>query len=136
MALMSEQAEEKLVFAARNALIIAGREMGAEGDHWPVIKATVNAIMKDWEELKVLRNVDEELKLHLGVLLEKLEHEVAHCAPEVRAQAAKELAEMQEVYEAYFSEIDKKAFDAAGMEMPPHVLRAEAIIDTLEADND
>ena len=41
-----------MVSLVRNALLVAGHEMGANGDHWPVIKSTIHSIMKDWEDLK------------------------------------------------------------------------------------
>jgi len=44
--------EEQMVHLMRNALLVAGHEMGADGDHWPVVKATIHSLMKDWEDFE------------------------------------------------------------------------------------
>ncbi len=58
--------ETQMVGLVRNALLVAGQEMGADGDHWPVINSTIHSIAKDWENLQIERNVHTELKTHLA----------------------------------------------------------------------
>ena len=33
--------DDQAVNLVRNSLLVAGQEMGHDGDHWPVIKSTV-----------------------------------------------------------------------------------------------
>lgn len=127
--------EEQMAHLVRNALLVAGHEMGEEGDHWPVIKSTIQSIMQDFEALQTELNVHAEMKTHLYAQLEKMEKELASCSPEERAIAEPKLRELRAVYDAYFAEV--KDMDLyLGDDKPLHVKRAEAIIKTLEAKDD
>jgi hypothetical protein len=134
---MSEADIKKLV---RNALMVAGQEMGAEGDHWPVIKNTITAIMRDWEELDAERRYQAEMKKHLYGQLHEMEEIMRTCTPEVQAIVAPRLAELREVYDAFYEDtgevlIDLTQEDEEEEDKPLHVRRAEAIIQTMEEDN-
>lgn len=104
--------EARMVNLARNALLVAGHEMGTEGDHWPVIKATIHGIMKDWEELQIERNVSEELKEHLGAILKDLEAATEKCPEFLLDDYKKILADMREIYEAQFTPVDASKLPA------------------------
>ncbi len=127
--------EGQMVNLVRNALLVAGHEMGDDGDHWPVIKSTIHQIMQDWETVKTERAVDAELKIQLYTQLEIMENELPNCTPAARAEVAPQLKELREIYDAYFSELDEKSV-LIPTEMPNHIKRAEAIISTLEAEDE
>ena len=93
--------EQKMMFL-RNALVVAGQEMGDDGDHWPVIKSTVHAIMKTWEDVKTERNVDNEMKTHLYQQLQIMENGLGDCTADARKAIEPKLKELREVYDAYF----------------------------------
>ncbi|MDX2028518.1 MAG: hypothetical protein SFW62_07775 [Alphaproteobacteria bacterium] len=127
--------EAQMVHLVRNALLVAGHEMGEEGDHWPVIKSTIESIMQDFGDLQTELNVHAEMKIHLYAQLEKMEKELVNCSAEVRADAEPKLRELRAVYDAYFAEVrDMDLY--LGDDKPLHVKRAEAIIKTLESDNE
>ena len=126
--------EEQMVHLVRNALLVAGQEMG-DGDQWPVIKDTVYKITKDWEDLKTERNVDEELKIHLYEQLKEMEAGLPDCTPEARAQLEPKIKELREVCDAYFSDVDPNAVVYDSKDEPEHIKRMEAIIKTLEGDH-
>ena len=126
--------EEQMVHLVRNALLVAGQEMG-DGDHWPVIKDTIYKIMKDWEDLKVERNVDAELKVHLYAHLKEMDKELAKCDPEIRAQVEPRFKELREVCDAHFSMPDRTAVIYDDNRTPEHVKRMNAILATLEDNN-
>ena len=73
--------EEQMVHLVRNALLVAGHEMGKDGDHWPVVKSTIHSLMKDWEDLKVERNVHAELKKHVYAQLDEMEVGIVRMQP-------------------------------------------------------
>ncbi len=127
--------EEQMVHLVRNALLVAGQEMG-NGDQWPVIKDTVYRIMKDWEDLKVERNVDEELKIHLYAQLKEMEAGLSDCTPEVRAQVEPKVKEWREICDAYFSDIDNNAVVYDEENAPQHIKRMRAILNTMEEDHE
>ena len=127
---------EQMVHLVRNALLVAGHEMGDEGDHWPVVKATIHSLMKDWEDLKVERNVDAELQKHLYAQLKEMEAGLDECTPEMRAQLAPKIAELRDVCDAYFSDIADDALILDDERQPPHIKRMETIISTLEDEHD
>jgi hypothetical protein len=132
----AKMTEEQMVGLVRNALLVAGLEMGGpEGDHWPVIKDTIHNVMKDWEDLKTERNVHAEMRVHLYAQLEKMEAILTTCPDDVKADAAPKLKQLRELYDAHFTEIDKNDIYLSDEETPAHVKRAEAIIKTLEADD-
>lgn len=137
---MSETDMRKLV---RNALMVAGQEMGETGDHWPVIKQTIKDVMRDWEDLETERAVHAELKKHLYTQLEEMGEILRTSSPSVREEVTPRLTELREVYDALFTEpkedilyldtLDDLYLDEA--DKPLHLRRAEAIIQTLEEDN-
>lgn len=123
--------EEQMVFLVRNALLVAQQEMG-DGDQWPVVKDTIHKIMKDWEDLKVERNVDEELRVHLYAQIKEMEAALPECTAEARAILEPRIKEWKEVCDAYFSDIDPNAVDYNDSNTPPHIKRMNAILETLE----
>jgi hypothetical protein len=127
-----EISEERMMQLTRNALYVAGVEMGEKGDHWPVINSTIRSVMQDWEELKIERAVHEEMKVHLYKQLEAMEQILPECSREARKNAAPKLKELRELYDAYFTDIDESRIYADKTGLPLHVLRAEVILDTLE----
>ena len=127
--------EEQMVHLVRNALLVAGQEMG-DGDQWPVIKDTVYRIMKDWEDLKVERNVDAELKIHLYAQLKGMEAGLAECTPGVRAVLEPRIKELHEVCDAYFSDIDVDIVEYDEENAPEHIKRMKSILNTMEDDHE
>lgn len=104
--------EMQLITLARNALLVAGHEMGKTGDHWPVIKATIQGIMKDYEELQTERRISEELQDHLGQIVGEYEQLLNDCSPELRAELEPVIREMREVYEAAAADVPVTAMPA------------------------
>jgi hypothetical protein len=132
-----EMTEAQMVGLVRNALVVAGHEMGEDGDHWPVINATVDSIMNDWEEAKIQRDVDAELKTHLYRQLEIMENDLPNCDAELRAELAPRLKDLRELYDSYFSPLDAAAAEPIREdEMPAYIKRAETIIATLGGDHE
>jgi hypothetical protein len=130
---MTESAEEKMVELACNALTVAGQEMG-EGDHWPVIEATVQKIKDDWEEFKIERAVDAELKTHLYQQLEIMERGLKECTVGMRIQLAPKFKQLRELYDAYFT--DTGTVQLSKDEIPMHIKRARVIVNSLETEED
>jgi len=127
--------EEQMVFLVRNALLVAGQEMG-RGDEWPVVKDTIYKIMRDWEDLKIERNVDDELRVHLYAQIKEMEAGLAECTPEARAALEPKVAEWREVCDAYFSDLDRNAVEINEEDEPQHIKRMKAIIGTMEDDHE
>lgn len=100
--------DEKLVYLARNAMLISGMEMGKDGDHWPVIKANIHAMMRDYEQLKIELAVREEMREHVGSILKKYENLLTECDEETRDQYAPHVYRMREVYDAMYAPVDPK----------------------------
>ncbi len=123
--------EGQMINLVRNALLVAGHEMGEDGDHWPVIKSTIHQIMRDWENVQIERNTDAEMKIHLYQQLAIMERGLPDCAPDVQADLAPRLKELREIYDAYFSAVDEKVEDFSEQESPLYVQRAEAIVTAL-----
>jgi acid stress-induced BolA-like protein IbaG/YrbA len=138
--------EEDVKNLIRNTLLIAGEEMGEDGDHWPVIEETIKDIMHDWEELEIERAVHAEMKKHLYEQLAIMQETLKTCSTEVKGDLAPRLAELKEVYDAFFTEVhedviyladeEDELYLADEEEKPLHIRRAEAIIDTLEEKQD
>ncbi|MDE1902041.1 MAG: hypothetical protein KGI37_10420 [Alphaproteobacteria bacterium] len=136
---LTEQQEEQMVHLVRNALLVAGQEMdgdGHKGDQWPVIKSTIHAIMKDWEDLKIERNVDAELKVHLYEQIKEMEAGFPDCTPAARAVLEPKIKELREICDAYFADLNKDAVFYDEEAAPEHVKRMKAIVSTLEGEND
>jgi len=123
--------EAQMVGLVRNALLVAGYEMGQTGDHWPVIADTIHSIAKDWEEWKLEKEVDAEMKIHLYEQLGNMEKELPNCDATAQAELAPKLKELREVYDSYFSDIDETAEYINEFDIPAYAKRAEAIIATL-----
>ena len=130
-----ELQEGRMVQLVRNALLVAGHEMGEDGDHWPVIKSTIHQIMKDFETVKAERAADAEMKIHLYEQLAIMERGLPECAPDVQADMKPRLKQLREVYDAYFADHDESAVAIHGT-LPTHIQRAQAIVATLEADDE
>lgn len=101
--------DEKLVYLARNAMLVSGMEMGKDGDHWPVIKANIHAMMRDYEQLKIETAVHEELRVHVGETIKKYEKFLTECDPKTRADYEPHVREMREVYDAMYAPTDPKS---------------------------
>ena len=127
--------EEQMVFLVRNALLVAGQEMG-KGDEWPVVKDTIHKLMRDWENLKIERNVDEELKKHLFEQIRKMEAELAHCSSEAREVLEPKLKEWSNICDACFSDVDLNAVEVNEEDTPAHIKRMKAILGTMEEENE
>lgn len=98
--------DEELVHLARNALFVAGVEMGPEGDHWPVIKANIKALMEDYEQLKLQSAAQEELRLHLGDIVSRYESGLEECSPGIREKLAPQIKKLREIYDAMFEPVN------------------------------
>jgi hypothetical protein len=127
--------EEQMVFLVRNALLVAGQEMG-RGDEWPVVKDTIFKIMKDWEDLRIERAVDEQLKIHLYDQIKKMEESLAECSPDAREVLEPKVREWREVCDAYFADVDPGAVHCDEENAPEHIKRMKAILGTLEDDHE
>jgi hypothetical protein len=137
IAMTRELNEMQLAGLARNALLIAGQEMGETGDHWPAIKSTIHSIGRDWEAYRIEKDVDAEMKIHLYRQLEIMENELPNCSPEGRAELTPKLKELRELYDAYFSSLDETAVAPIREEETPlYVKRAETILATLGGEHD
>lgn len=126
--------EEQMVGILRNALVIAGQEMGEKGDHWPVIKATVLSLANDWENLKIEREVDAEMKNHLYHELSRMEEYLDDCSPKFRASLEPKLIELREIYDAYFTKVPASSLYVDDKDIPTHIQRAEIILETLDGE--
>ena len=127
--------EGQAVNLVRNALLAAGHEMGEDGDHWPVIKATIQSIMKDYEDWQIEQNVFAEVKKHYRAMIAELENLSKNCPAESKSKVEELVANLLDLHHACFSPVDRKHLYVAREHYVPHVKRAKAIIDTLEEDN-
>jgi cobalamin biosynthesis Co2+ chelatase CbiK len=132
---MSEMTEAQMVNLVRNSLVVAGHEMGEDGDHWPVIKATVHSIMKDWENLQIERNVLSEFKTQYEHIMKELREIRAEAPDAAKKEIDSMLVDLQQIYDASFAAVYERDTYIDEDDIPPHMQRAEAIIETLEADN-
>lgn len=137
---MTETEMKNLV---RNALMVAGQEMGAEGDHWPVVKETIRDVLRDWEALRVERNVHAEMKSNLYQELAAMDQILLTCTEEEQKAIAPYLAQLRELCDAFFADTGKEELYLADdnelylddADKPLHIRRAEAIIETLREDD-
>lgn len=130
-----QMSEAQMVGLVRNALLVAGYEMGQTGDHWPVINSTIHSIARDWEESKIDEHVDAEMKTHLYAQIQKMEKELQTCTAAARAELAPMIKELRESCDAYFEPCEA-SFGSSTDHAPPHIQRAEAIIATLGGENE
>ena len=132
----AQTTETQMVGLVRNALMVAGQEMGAQGDHWPVINATIHSIMKDLEQVQITRNVREEMRTHLYEQLVIMDKAIVNCTAEVQQNIIPKLKRLRELYDAYFTDLNEGAAAVSEDEIPVYIQRAKAIIQTLEGDNE
>jgi hypothetical protein len=95
--------DDKMVHLARNAMLVAGMEMGKEGDHWPVIKANIHALMHDYENLKIELAVQEQLKEHVGKIISEYENFLKTCDEATRQKVEPHVRKMRDVHDAMFA---------------------------------
>ncbi len=131
-----QMTDAQKVRLVRNSLLVAGHEMGAEGDHWPVIKSTIQNIEKDWEDLQTERSVHAEMRTHIGKALADLEKALPLCPADLRPEMDRMMEEVWEIYEAQFSRIDESSITVSPEKMPAYIKRAKAIIKTLETNDE
>lgn len=95
--------DDRMVHLARNAMLVAGMEMGKDGDHWPVIKANIHAMMRDYEQLKIERAVQEQLREHVGKIIGDYEKLLVTCDDKTKERMTPHVRKMRELHEAMFS---------------------------------
>ncbi len=125
--------EEKMVFMVRNALLVAGQEMG-KGDEWPIVKDTIYKIMQDWENLKVERAVSEELQKQYAGIIDNLVNNLHLCPDELRPRAEEMIKSLRELYQARFEPVGK--IEVNPDDLPMHSKRMLAIVKTLEGEDE
>lgn len=95
-----------LLNMARNALLVAGHEMGADGDHWPVIKAAVHGLARAYEAMKIEEEVAEQLRTHMGRALDEYEALLDSYGDDLTDAQRHELehfiSDMRDIYTARF----------------------------------
>lgn len=127
-----EMTEAQMVGLVRNALLVAGYEMGQTGDHWPVINDTILNIAKDWEEWRTQKDVKAEMRVYLYEQLEIMEKGLMNCSQPLQVELTPVLRELRELYDAYLSPLDEGVTSPIHEdEVPFYVKRAEAILETL-----
>lgn len=131
----NHMSEAQAVNLVRNALLAAGVEMGKDGDHWPVIKATATSIMRDYENWCIEKNVFDEAKKHYKDMIMELQALSKNCTPESKPAINSAIAELLELYSACFTEVDVHNITITEEDDAPHIRRAEVIIKTLEDAN-
>ena len=125
--------EEMMVHIVRNALLVAGREMGDDGDQNPVVKSTIHALMRDWENLKTERNVFAEVRTQCDLVLAELERMRETADTAFRAEIDKALTDLRDLYQAAFSDVALEDVYVDPNVIPLHIKRADQILKTLEA---
>lgn len=134
--------EAAVLNLARNALLVAGHEMGGDGDHWPVIKAAVHGLARAYEAMKIEEEVTNQLRIHMRAALDEYEQLLATHAgdldPDQREELQRFVGDMRDIYSARFDEpandnpIDELMQLATGTEGMLPFERAAAIIRTLD----
>ena len=91
---------------ARNALLVAGHEMGESGDHWPVIKAAVHGLARAYEAMKIEEEVTRQLRTHMKAALDEYAQLLDEHGDELDLAQRRELetfvGNMRELYAARF----------------------------------
>ncbi len=131
-----ELSEAEMVNLVRNALLVAGHEMGAEGDHWPVIKSTVYSVMREWEDIQAERNAFVELKKYVDDVIQEMESAKADCPDELLPELTELTNELRDVADACFTGVDQTKLVLSDIEIPDYLMRAQTIIKTLESNDD
>ncbi len=120
----------------RNALLVAGYEMGESGEHWPVINATIHDVAKDWQESLADQRVDDEMKDHLYAQLQDMEKQLLNCDAKARLELEPMIRDLREACDAYFEPCDVTLSPHSNDDAPAHIKRAETIIATLGEDHE
>lgn len=98
--------DASLLNMARNALLVAGHEMGSEGDHWPVIKAAVHGLARAYDAMKVEEEVANQLRTHMKAALDEYQALVESYGDDLTAVQKDELEkfidDMRDIYSARF----------------------------------
>ena len=132
ISMTKQMTEAQMVGLVRNALLVAGYEMGQTGDHWPVINDTIHSIARDWEESKIQREVDAEMKIHLYQYLDNMEAKLVKCTAEQRANLEPRFKKLRDLYDAYFTPVNAYIEQPIHLEeVPPHIKRMKNILATL-----
>ena len=105
--------------------------MGAEGDHWPVIKDTIHHIMQDWEDLQTEREICAEVKKLYEKMITDLEALANTVSGEVKIDIDATVARIRALTDACSARVDMNDVYLSAEDTPPHIKRAEAIIKTL-----
>jgi hypothetical protein len=133
----AKMTEDQMVNLVRNALLVAGMEMGGpQGDHWPVIKSTIHSVMKDWEDLKTERRVHDEAHIHYQQMIRDLEKLSAQASGSVKADIDDTIMKIRQLVEACFAKVDNQNAFNNDNDVPLHAKRAEVIIKTLGGDDE
>jgi len=127
--------EGQMVNLVRNALLVAGTEMGEDGDHWPVIKSTIHQMMQDFENLKIERDVFDEVKKSFNVMLSELEVLYSESSDELKPGVRSAINDFQQIYDASFADVNEGRQPIHRDQLPAYVKRAETIVNTLEEEN-
>lgn len=130
--------EMQRVGLLRNALLVAGSEMGDNGDHWPVVNDCIHKIARDWEEHRLQRDADTEMKKQVYIQLSLMDDDItAERDPAIRAELKAKLLELHDLFDAYFCALDDKAAMPLNQDdIPDYIRRAEAIVETLGGSHD
>ncbi|MGE3771110.1 MAG: hypothetical protein AB7G06_09200 [Bdellovibrionales bacterium] len=99
-----------LLNLARNALLTAGHELGADGPHWDVIKSALTGLARSYEALKIEEEVSEQLRIHMKEALDNYEDLLGSFASEIDPRVMEELRnfinELREIYNARFEPVE------------------------------
>ena len=128
--------EDQMVHLLRNALLVAGHEMSDNGDQMPVVNATIHDLTRNWEDTKAKRNALDEVKKYYETMIEDLVAIRNRSALEVRGEMDDTIIELRTIYRACFDEIAHDDIYLSDENMPEHLQRAAAILDTLGEEND
>ena len=127
--------EDQMVHIVRNALIVAGQEMGQDGDHWPVINATIHDIMEDIEETKAKRAALIQVKKYYEDMIRELVSIRNKKNENDKAEMEAVISEIRALYRACFDEVDLANVYLSETDLPQHFKRADIIISTLGDDD-
>jgi hypothetical protein len=125
--------EELMLQIVRNALLVAGKEMG-DGDHTPVINATIHGLAKDWEDIKNKRAAISEVQKHCDFVIAELTdiRNDARCEDHLRASIDTAIGEIKDAYDAAFAPVDPGEVYMDPTLVNLNYKRAERIIRSLE----
>ena len=123
--------EDQMVHLLRNALLVAGHEMGPVGDHWPVVNSTIHGIMNDFEDVKSKRAALDEVKKYYSSMIDELVTIRNGSAEEVKGDLDDTITELRAIYRACFEEVAEDDLYLSDEDMPEHMQRAATILDTL-----